>query len=142
MLDPLSEGTNILKGANQIGKDLGNIVADQQSSMENAVRQQHKQRMEAAARKAQQESLEEFKAVQKYEEQKKQALEIEKLKAQTIARHGKNAWIEVEALKNKLQKEREEEEKLMDRDRHKVHELFWWCMTVSALITYFFKLYK
>ena len=142
MLDPLSEGTNILKGANQIGKDLGNIVADQQSSMENAVRQQHKQRMEAAARKAQQESLEEFKAVQKYEEQKKQALEIEKLKAQTIARHGKNAWLEVEALKNKLKKEREEEEKLMDRDRHKVHELFWWCMTASALITYFFKLYK
>ena len=40
MLDPLSEGTNILKGANQIGKDLGNIVADQQSAMENAVRQQ------------------------------------------------------------------------------------------------------
>ena len=64
------------------------------------------------------------------------------LKAQTIARHGKNAWAEVEALKIKLKKEREEEEKLMDRDRHKVHELFWWCMTVSALITYFFKLYK
>ena len=142
MLDPLSEGTNLLKGANQIGKDLGNIVADQQSAMENAVRQQHKQRIEAAARKAQQESLEEFQAVKKYEEQKNHALEIEKLKAQTIARHGKNAWAEVESLKIKLKKEREEEEKLMDKDRHKVHELFWWCMTVSALITYFFKLYK
>ena len=74
MLDPLSEGTNILKGANQIGKDLGNIVADQQSSMENAVKQAHKQRMEAAARKAQQEALEEFQAVKKYEEQKNHAL--------------------------------------------------------------------
>ena len=142
MLDPLSEGTNILKGANQIGKDLGNIVADQQSSMENAVKQAHKQRMEAAARKAQQESLEEFQAVKKYEEQKNHEQQIEKLKAQTIARHGKNAWLEVESLKLKLKKEREEEEKLMDKDRHKVHELFWWCMTVSALITYFFKLYK
>ena len=142
MLDPLSEGTNILKGANQIGKDLGNIVADQQSAMENAVRQQHKQRMEAAARKAQQESLEEFQAVKKYEEQKNHEQQIERLKAQTIARHGKNAWAEVESLKIKLKKEREEEEKLMDHDRHKVHELFWWCMTVSALITYFFKLYK
>ena len=142
MLDPLSSGVNTIKSASQIGKDLGNIVADQQAGMEQAVKQAHKQRMEAAARKAQQQSLEEFKAVQKYEEQKKQALEIEKLKAQTIARHGKNAWLEVEALKNKIKKEREEEEKLMDRDRHKVHELFWWCMTVSALITYFFKLYK
>ena len=36
----------------------------------------------------------------------------------------------------------EKEEELMDTDRHKVQELFWWCMTASALITYFFKLYK
>jgi hypothetical protein len=50
--------------------------------------------------------------------------------------------IEVEALKSKLQKETEEESKLMDHDRQKQIQVFWWCMTASALITYFFKLYK
>jgi len=30
----------------------------------------------------------------------------------------------------------------MDTDRNKMNNLFWWCATVAALITYFFKLYK
>jgi hypothetical protein len=68
--------------------------------------------------------------------------EIEKVKQDTIRKHGKNAWIEVEALKAKMQKEREEENKLIDKDRQKQIQVFWWCMTASALITYFFKLYK
>jgi len=73
---------------------------------------------------------------------KQKEQELERLKAQATSKYGKDAWSQVEALKQKLQKEREEEEKLMDTDRHKIQELFWWCMTASALITYFFKLYK
>jgi hypothetical protein len=142
MLDPLSNGVNVLKGANQMGKDLGGIVSDQQASMENAVREQHKKRMEAAARKAYEQSIEEFKAFEAYEKQKAHEKEIAKIKAQAMAKYGTQAWTEIEALKLKLRKEKEKEEELMDADRHKVQELFWWCMTVSALITYFFKLYK
>lgn len=142
MLDPLQSGVNVLKGANQMGKDLGGIVSDQQSSMENAVREQHKKRMEAAARKAYEQSIEEFKAFEAYEKQKAHEKEIAKIKAQAISKYGNQAWNEIEALKLKIRKEKEKEEELMDADRHKVQELFWWCMTVSALITYFFKLYK
>lgn len=142
MLDPLSSGVNIIKGANQMSKDLSGIVGDQQASMENAVREQHKKRMEAAARKAYEQSIEEFKAFEAYEKQKAHEKEVAKIKAQATAKYGTQAWNEIEALKVKLKKEKEEEEKLMDHDRHKVQELFWWCMTVSALITYFFKLYK
>jgi Tfp pilus assembly protein PilF len=142
MLDPLSSGVNVLKGANQMSKDLGGIVGDQQATMENAVKDQHKQRMQAAARKAYEQSLEEFRAFEAYEKQKAHEKEVQKIKAQAISKYGHQAWNEIESLKLKLRKEKEEEEKLMDADRHKVQELFWWCMTVSALITYFFKLYK
>jgi len=84
----------------------------------------------------------EYQAVQAYERQKAHEQEIEKVKQDTIRKHGKNAWIEVEALKAKMQKEREAENKLMDYDRQRQIQLFWWCATAAALVTYFLKLYK
>jgi len=41
-----------------------------------------------------------------------------------------------------MEKERQEELTAMDRDRHKQIDLFCWCLTAAALITYFLKLYK
>ena len=48
----------------------------------------------------------------------------------------------IEATKTKMEKDRAEELKFMDKDRQKQVQLFYWCLTASALITYFFKLYK
>jgi len=42
----------------------------------------------------------------------------------------------------RTKKERDDEMKYMDSDRNRMNNLFWWCLTVAALITYFFKLYK
>jgi hypothetical protein len=41
-----------------------------------------------------------------------------------------------------MEKERADELKYMDKDRQKQVQVFWWCMTAAALVTYFFKLYK
>jgi predicted RNase H-like nuclease (RuvC/YqgF family) len=146
MADPIITGAqgavSTLKSAQNVGKQLGGVVTDQQADMEKAVQDQHRQRMQAAARKAYEKSIEEFKAFEAYEKQKAHEKEVARIKAQAIAKYGTHAWNEIEALKLKLRKEKEEEENLMDKDRHKVQELFWWCMTVAALITYFFKLYK
>jgi hypothetical protein len=146
MSDPINLGAqgavNSLKQAQQVGKQLGGVVSDQQADMERTVQEASRQRKMAAARKAYEQSLEEFKAFEAYEKQKAHEQDVEKIKAQAIAKYGKNSWTEIEALKVKLKKEREEEDKLMDKDRHRQAEAFWWCMTVAALITYFFKLYK
>jgi membrane protein involved in colicin uptake len=146
MSDPLITGAqgavSTLKSAQQVGKQLGGVVTDQQADMEKSVQEQHKQRVLAQKRKDYDRSIEEFRAFERYEKDKAHQKEIDKIKAQAVAKYGVNAWNEIEALKLKIRKEKEEEEKLMDRDRHKVQELFWWCMTASALITYFFKLYK
>jgi hypothetical protein len=85
---------------------------------------------------------EEFRAFDKYEAEKKHQKEIEKLKSQAIQKYGKNAWTEIESVKARIKKERDDEIKYMDTDRNRMSNLFWWCLTVSALITYFFKLYK
>jgi hypothetical protein len=146
MADPIITGAKgavtTLKSAQSVGKELGGVVQDQQADMERAVQEQHKQRVLAQKRKDYDRSIEEFRAFERYEKDKAHQKEIDKIKAQAVAKYGANAWNEIEALKLKIRKEKEEEAELMDRDRHKVQELFWWCMTAAALVTYFFKLYK
>jgi hypothetical protein len=146
MPDPISAGGQTaaasLKSAQQAGKQLGAVVADQQADMEKSVQEQHKQRLLAQKRKDYERSIEEFRAFERYEKDKAHEKEIAKIKAQAIAKYGATAWNEIESLKLKLRKEKEEEAKLMDKDRQKVQELFWWCLTAAALITYFFKLHK
>jgi hypothetical protein len=146
MADPILSGAqgaaSTLKSAQQAGKQLGSVVMDQQADMENAIQQQHKARVQAKLAEQKQATMLEVRAVEKYEQEKAHQRELEKLKQDTIRKHGKNAWVEVEAVKAKIQKESEAESKLMDHDRQKQIQVFWWCMTAAALVTYFFKLYK
>lgn len=131
-----------LKEAQNIGKQLGGVVTDQQADMERTVREQHRKRMQEKAQAELQALSQDFKAYDKYEAEKKHQKEVEKLKLEAIKKYGKSAWSEIEAVKAKLKKEHDEEMKFMDNDRYKMARIFWWCMTVSALVTYFFKLYK
>jgi hypothetical protein len=131
-----------LKGAQAAGKELGSVVSGQQAEMEKTVQEAHRNRMQAKAQEERIRNAADYQAFAKFEEEKQKEKELQKLKDQATAKYGKDAWMQVEALKTKLQKEREEEAKLMDTDRHKIQDLFWWCMTAAALVTYFFKLYK
>ncbi len=133
---------NTLKAAQGAGKQLGSVVADQQADMEKAVQQQHIQRMKAKAEQEYLATMAEFKAYEKYQKEKAHQLKIDQLKLEAIKKYGKAAWAEVEATKVKMEKERADEMRFMDKDRQKQTQLFWWCMTAAALVTYFFKLYK
>jgi hypothetical protein len=84
----------------------------------------------------------EFKAYEKYQKEKAHQERINQLKLEAIKKYGKTAWAEIEATKAKMQKERDEELRYMDKDRQKQVQVFYWCLTAAALITYFFKLYK
>ena len=144
-MDPVAaakSAANTLKGAPAAGKELGSVVTSQQADMENAVQQQHAARLRAKAEEARRAAMVEFRAVERYEAQKSHEREVQRIKAETIARHGKNAWTEVEAVRAKMERERQEELKYMDKDRGRQIQVFWWCMTAAAAVTYFFKLYK
>jgi len=146
MTDPFLVGaqsaTSSLKSAQHIGKDLGKIVESQTSDMESAVRDQHRQRIEAKAQEAARKQKAEYKAFEQYEKEKTHQRELLHLKKSAIAKYGPKAWDDIEQIKSKIEKERIEEEKLINSDRRKIQDLFWWCMTAAALITYFFRLYK
>jgi len=133
---------NTLKEAQNIGKQLSGVVTDQQADMEKNVQEQHRQRMKEKAKAELMAASEEFRAFDKYEAEKQHQKEIDKLKAQATQKYGKNAWAEIEAIKVRTKKERDDEMEYMDSDRNRMNNLFWWCLTVAALITYFFKLYK
>lgn len=144
-MDPVTGAKSVastLKGAQAAGKELGSVVSSQQADMEASVQQQHKARVQAKLAEERRAVMLEVRAVEKYEQKKAHDREIEKLKQDTIRKHGKDAWLEVEALKAKMEKEAEAESKLMDHDRQRQVQVFWWCMTAAALVTYFFKLYK
>ena len=144
-MDPVAaakSAANTLKGAQAAGKELGSVVTSQQADMENAVQQQHAARLRAKAEEARRAAMVEFRAVERFEAQKSHEREVQRIKAETIARHGKNAWTEVEAVKSKMERERQDELKYMDKDRGRQIQVFWWCMTAAAAVTYFFKLYK
>ena len=131
-----------LKGAQAASKELGSVVTAQQADMEAAVQQQHRARLKAKNDETRRQAMIEFRAVERYEAEKAHQREVQRIKAETIARHGKNAWTEVEAVKSKMERERQEELKYMDKDRGRQIQVFWWCMTAAAAVTYFFKLYK
>jgi hypothetical protein len=144
-MDPVNgakAAAGTLKGAQSVGKELGSVVTSQQVDMEALVQQQHKARVQAKLAEQRRATMLEVRAVEKYEQQKAHEREIEKLKQDTIRKHGKTAWDEVIALKAKLQKEKEDEDRLVDHDRQRQIQVFWWCCTAAALVTYFFKLYK
>jgi|688.fasta_scaffold252132_3 hypothetical protein len=145
-MDPISTGAkgavSTLKNAQNAGKDLGKIVVDQQADIEATVNEQHRIRVEAKLKENAIKAAAEFKAFERYERDKAHQKELQHLKEKAIAKYGKNAWVEIESLKNKLEKERIDEDKLISNDRDKINQLFWWCATVAALITYFLKLYK
>ena len=145
-MDPISTGAkgavSTLKNAQNAGKDLGKIVVDQQADIEASVNEQHRIRVEAKLKENAIKAAAEFKAFERYERDKAHQKELQHLKEKAIAKYGKNAWVEIESLKNKLEKERIDENKLISNDRDKINQLFWWCATVAALITYFLKLYK
>ena len=144
-MDPVAgakAAASTLKGAQAASKELGSVVIAQQADMEAAVQQQHRARLKAQADEARRAAMAEFRAVERYEAEKAHEREVQRLKAETIARHGKNAWTEVEAVRAKMERDRADELKYMDKDRGRQIQVFWWCMTAAAAVTYFFKLYK
>ncbi len=131
-----------IKEAKQLGKEFGSVITDEQAENERLIQAQHKKRLEDKEKALKWAEFAEFRAVKEYEKQKEREAELAKLKKSVTDKYGNNAWNEVEQIKEKQNKEHDEEKALIDADRHKVQDLMWWCVTVAALITYFFKLYK
>jgi len=142
MIDGIKSATTTLKTAQSAGKELGAVVSSQQADMEDTIQREHQARVKSKLAEQHRASTLELRALEKFESKVKYEQEIAKLKADTIRKHGKDAWTKVEAEKALIEKEHQAELSAMDHDRQKQVDVLCWCFTAGALITYFLKLYK
>jgi hypothetical protein len=142
MLDGIKSATTTLKTAQSAGKELGAVVTSQQADMEAVVQREHQSRIKAKLSEAHRAATLELRAVEKFESKIKYEQEVARLKADTIKKYGKDAWIKVEAEKSLMEKERQTELSAMDHDRQRQIDVLCWCFVAGTLVTYFFKLYK
>jgi hypothetical protein len=59
-----------------------------------------------------------------------------------INKYGKEAWQRVQQLREEINKSNEEEMKLVQKDKDKVNDLFWWILGIVSILVYLFKGYK
>ena len=142
MLDGVKSATTALKTAQSAGKELGAVVSSQQADMEAGVQREHQARVKAKLTEQHRKSTLEYRALEKFESKINYERDVARLKTETIQKYGKDAWSKVEAEKATIEKEYNAELSAMDYDRHRQIDALCWCFTASALITYFFKLYK
>ena len=142
MLDGVKSATTALKTAQSAGKELGAVVSTQQADMEAGVQREHQARIKAKLTEQHRKSTLEYRALEKFESKINYERDVARLKTETIKKYGKDAWAKVEAEKAAIEKEYNAELSAMDYDRRRQIDALCWCFTASALITYFFKLYK
>jgi len=142
MLDGVKSATTTLKAAQSAGKELGSVVSGQQADMEAAIQREHQARVKAKLTEQHRKSTLEYRALEKFETKMKYERDVSRLKAETIQKYGKDAWIKVEAEKATIEKEYKAEMFAMDHDRQKQIDVLCWCFVAGTLVTYFFKLYK
>ena len=133
---------NAIKEAKEAGEELGRIIVEVQEQNERQIRQHHfkvlKERRDARAheRELDQRALNEW--VAEEERQKN----IQRVKEDVERTYGKGAWEKVQATKQRMLEIEKQDKKAADEMRHKMNDLFWWCLGISAIVTYAFKLYK
>ena len=138
----LSGGLSALKNAKKLGDDTAKFVGEIQSDMEKTVRDEQKKRVQERKHQEQMLINAELNAIRKFEEEEQRKILLNNLKNDLTKKHGKDAWNKVQQLKTEIQNQNAQDMKYIDRDRHKVQDLFWYCVGVAAIITYLFKLYK
>lgn len=131
-----------IREAKEAGEELGRMIQEIQEQNERQIRKfQHqvlRERREAREhdRELDQRALDEWIAE---EERAKNKLLV---KDEVERTYGKGSWEKIEATKSRMVQIEKEDKRAADQMRHRMNDLFWWCLGASALITYAFKLYK
>jgi hypothetical protein len=141
-LDNISKNLNTLKEAQKIGKDTSKIVTDIQKDNHDAVQQAQKKREIEKKSKERMLLNAELQAFEKFQAEQERKEMLQKMEKDVINKYGKEAWHRVQQLKEEINKSNEEEMKLVQKDKDKVNDLFWWILGIVSIVAYMFKVYK
>lgn len=131
-----------IKEAKEAGEELGRMIVEMQHENERQIRQnQHRvlrERREAREHDLDldQRALNEWMAEQEREQNRQQ------VRAEVERTYGKGAWDKIENMKKRMLEIESADKRAADEMRHRMNDLFWWCLGAAALVTYAFKLYK
>lgn len=141
-LDNISKELNILKDTQKLAKDTAKIVTDIQSDNNDAVKQAQKKREIEKRSKERMMLNAEIQAFEKFQAEQERKEMLQKMEKDVTAKYGKEAWQRVQQLKEEINKSNEEEMKLVQKDKDKVNDLFWWILGIVSILVYLFKGYK
>ena len=141
-LDNISKELNLLKDTQKLAKDTAKIVTDIQSDNETAVKQAQKKRELEKKSKERMLLNAELKAFEKFQAEQERKEMLQKMEKDVINKYGKEAWQRVQQLREEINKSNEEEMKLVQKDKDKVNDLFWWILGIVSILVYLFKGYK
>ena len=133
---------NTIREAKEAGEELGRMIQEMQEQNERQIRRhQHqvlRERREAREhdRELDQRALNEWMAE---EEREKNKLLV---RTEVERTSGRGSWEKIEATKARMVRTEAEDRRAADEMRHRMNDLFWWCLGAAALITYAFRLYK
>jgi hypothetical protein len=141
-LDNISKELNILKDTQKLAKDTAKIVTDIQSDNDAAVKQAQKKRELEKKSKERMLLNAELQAFEKFQAEQERKEMLQKMEKDVINKYGKEAWQRVQQLREEINKSNEEEMKLVQKDKDKVNDLFWWILGIVSILVYLFKGYK
>ena len=141
-LDNISKELNILKDTQKLAKDTAKIVTDIQSDNNDAVKQAQKKRDIEKKSKERMLLNAELQAFEKFQAEQERKEMLQKMEKDVINKYGKEAWQRVQQLREEINKSNEEEMKLVQKDKDKVNDLFWWILGIVSILVYLFKGYK
>lgn len=141
-LNEVSKNLNSLKEAQKLGKDTARIVTDIQSDNNEAVKQAQKKRELEKKQKERLHLNAEIQAFEKFQAEQERKEMLQKMEKDVTTKYGKEAWQRVQQLKEEINKSNDEEAKLIQKDKDKVNDLFWWILGIVSIFVYLFKVYK
>ena len=141
-LNEVSKNLNSLKEAQKLGKDTARIVTDIQSDNNEAVKQAQKKRELEKKQKEKMYINAELQAFEKFQAEQERKEMLQKMEKDVINKYGKEAWQRVQQLKEEINKSNDEESKLIQKDKDRVNDLFWWILGIVSIFVYLFKVYK
>lgn len=131
-----------IKEAKEAGEEIGRMIVEIQQADERQIRQ-YQNRVLRERREARQHDRElDQRALDEWIAEEERAKNKLLVRAEVERTYGKGAWEKIEATKKRMQQIESEDKRVADEMRHRMNDLFWWCLGAAAIITYAFKLYK
>lgn len=131
-----------IKEAKEAGEELGRMIVEMQHENERQIRQ-NQHRVLRERREAREHDLDlDQRAINEWIAEQDRERNRQQVQAEVERTYGKGAWDKIENMKKRMLEIESADKRAADEMRHRMNDLFWWCLGAAALVTYAFKLYK